>query len=184
MARGSEVFEKGEMATVIRWISEVPGVGPSEQARDVSLLLGILMGIEGQAAGAEYLLGRVATNARSSSGRAGLRPSLPCRSGPMAPPPDISLDMAIRALDMLDHLGDDQLPNIMNLTYPASLETMAVLSVGGRTSKRAISSRLGTGSSGDWRPKEPPIHLEDQRPGLPGIARGLAGQHGTRGCIV
>ena len=50
MARGSEVFENGEMATVIRWISEVPESARSDR-HDVSLLLGGLMGVEGLAAG-------------------------------------------------------------------------------------------------------------------------------------
>ena len=59
MARGSEVFEKGEMATVIRWISEVPESARMDRS-DVNLLLGILMGVEGQAAAAEDILGRVA----------------------------------------------------------------------------------------------------------------------------
>ena len=49
---GSEVFEKGEMATVIRWISQVPESARADRP-DVSLLLGILMGLEGQTAGAE-----------------------------------------------------------------------------------------------------------------------------------
>ena len=61
MARGSEVFEKGEMATVIRWISEVPE-SARRGRRDVNLLLGMLMGVEGQAAGAEDILGRVAAD--------------------------------------------------------------------------------------------------------------------------
>jgi LuxR family maltose regulon positive regulatory protein len=46
------------------------------------------------------------------------------------PRPEISVDMAVRAIDELDHIGDNPLPAIMNLTHPASLETMAVLSCG------------------------------------------------------
>jgi LuxR family maltose regulon positive regulatory protein len=129
MARGSEVFEKGQMATVIRWISEVPESARANR-QEVNLLLGILMGIEGQAAGAEYLLGRVATNARSSLGERVCAQVFLAALVQWRPRPDISLEMAVRALDMLDHLGDDQLPNIMNLTYPASLETMAALARG------------------------------------------------------
>jgi LuxR family maltose regulon positive regulatory protein len=129
MARGSEVFEKGQMATVIRWISEVPEWARTDR-QEVNLLLGILMGIEGQAAGAEDLLGRVATNARSSLGERVCAQVFLAALVQWRPRPDISLEMAVRALDMLDDLGDDQLPNIMNLTYPASLETMAVLARG------------------------------------------------------
>ncbi len=129
MARGSEVFEKGEMATVIRWISEVPESARTDR-QEVNLLLGILMGIEGQAAGAEDLLARVATNARSSLGQRVCAQVFLAALVQWRPRPDISLDMAIRALDMLGHLGGDQPPNIMNLTYPASLETMAVAARG------------------------------------------------------
>ena len=64
MARGSEVFEKGEMATVIRWISEVPESARADR-HDVSLLLGMLMAAEGLAAGAEDILGRLATRRRA-----------------------------------------------------------------------------------------------------------------------
>ena len=48
----------------------------------------------------------------------------------MASRPENSIDMAVLALDELDHIGDDPLPAIMNLTHPASLETMAILSCG------------------------------------------------------
>jgi LuxR family maltose regulon positive regulatory protein len=129
MARGSEVFEKGEMATVIRWISEVP-----ESARmgrhDVSLLLGILKGVEGQAAGAENILGRVATHVDASDGERVCAQVFLASLVQWRPRPDVSIDMAIHALDLLHHIGDAQIPAIMNLTHPQSLETMAVLSCG------------------------------------------------------
>ena len=85
MARGSEVFEKGEMATVIRWISEVPESARADR-HDVSLLLGGLMAIEGLAAGAEDILGRLATAPRLVSRRASLCPGLPRHDGPVAVP--------------------------------------------------------------------------------------------------
>ena len=68
MGRGSEVFEKGEMATVIRWICARSPSRPAREGRDVSLLLGILKGVEGQAASAEDILGRVATDPGASAG--------------------------------------------------------------------------------------------------------------------
>ena len=129
MARGSEVFEKGEMATVIRWISEVP-----ESARagrhDVSLLLGALMEVEGLAAGAEDILGRLANDAGSSEGERVCAQVLLASMVQWRPRADVSLDMAIRALDLLEHIGDAHIPAIMNLSHPASLETLAVLSRG------------------------------------------------------
>ena len=129
MARGSEVFEKGEMATVIRWISEIP-----ESARvdrhDVSLLLGILMGVEGLAAGAEDILGRLATDSSSSDGERVCAQVFLASLVQWRPRAEVSVDMAERALDLLEHVGDTHIPVIMNLSHPASLETMAVLSRG------------------------------------------------------
>jgi LuxR family maltose regulon positive regulatory protein len=129
MARGSEVFEKGEMATVIRWISQVPESARADRP-DVSLLLGILMVLEGQTAGAESLLGRVATHVSSSPGERVCAHVFLSAMVQWRPRPETSVDMAVRALDELDHIGDNPLPAIMNLTHPASLETMAVLSCG------------------------------------------------------
>lgn len=129
MSRGSEVFEKGEMATVIRWISQVPESARADRT-DVSLLLGMLMGIEGLAAGAEDILGRVATNPGSSTGERVCAQVFLATMVQFRPRPEVSVDMAIRALAELAGLGDAHIPAIMNLTHPASLETMAVVSRG------------------------------------------------------
>jgi LuxR family maltose regulon positive regulatory protein len=129
MARGSDVFEKGEMATVIRWISEVPESARADR-RDVSLLLGMLMGVEGLAAGAEDILGRLANDADSSEGERVCAQVFLATMVQWRPSADVSLDMAIRALDLLEHIGDAQIPAIMNLSHRASLETMTVLSRG------------------------------------------------------
>ncbi len=129
MARGSEVFEKGEMATVIRWISLVPESARAERT-DISLLLGMLMGVEGLAAGAEDILGRVATHPNSSAGERACAQVFLATMVQWRPRPEVSIDMAVRALDELSGLGDAQVPVILNLTHRASLETMAVLSRG------------------------------------------------------
>ena len=129
MTRGSEVFEKGEMATVIRWISQVPESARAERP-DVSLLLGILMVLEGQTAGAEDLLGRVANHVSSSAGERVCAHVFLAAMVQWRQRPETSVDMAVLALDELNHLGVNPLPAIMNLTHPASLETMAVMSCG------------------------------------------------------
>ena len=100
MGRGSEVFEKGEMATVIRWILEVPESARKER-RDVSLLLGILKGVEGQAASAEDILGRVRSDPAASEGERACAQVFLASLAQWRPRPDVSLDMAIRALDQL-----------------------------------------------------------------------------------
>ncbi len=129
MARGSEVFEKGEMATVIRWISQVPESARADR-HDVSLLLGGLMAVEGLAAGAEDILGRLMNDAGSSEGERVCAQVFLATMVQWRSRADVSLDMAIRALDLVEHVGDAQIPAIMNLSHPASLETMAVLSRG------------------------------------------------------
>ena len=129
MARGSEIFEKGEMATVIRWITEVPESARANR-HEVSLLLGILMGVEGLEAGAEDILGRLASNTGSSDGVRACAQVFLASLVQWRPRPEVSLDMGVRALEMLDQIGASQIPVIMNLSHRASLETMTVLSCG------------------------------------------------------
>jgi LuxR family transcriptional regulator, maltose regulon positive regulatory protein len=130
MGRGSEVFEKGEMATVIRWISEVP-----ESVRairnDVSLLLGGLMLVEGLTAGAEDILGRLATDASCSDGERVCAQVFLAGMVQWRSRADVSAEMAVSALDLLSQIGDAPIPDILNLSHPASLETLTVVS-GGR----------------------------------------------------
>ena len=144
MARGSEVFEKGEMATVIRWISEVPDSVRWDR-RDVSLLLGALMAVEGLAAGAEDILGRLVTDSRSSKGERTCAQVFLATMVQWRSRADVSVDMAVRALDLLAEIGDAPIPSIMNLSHPASLETMAVLSRG-----RAYFQAGDLGQARDW----------------------------------
>ncbi len=130
VSRGPSVFEKGEMATVIRWICDVPEV--ARQGRtDVSLLLGTLKGLEGQAASAEDILGRISTDPAASKGERACAQAVLAGLVQWRPRPKVSLDMAIRALDQLDHLDGDQMPVILNLSHRESLETVSLLS-GGR----------------------------------------------------
>ena len=129
MARGSEVFEKGEMATVIRWISEVPEAARADR-HEVSLLLGILMGVEGLAAGAEDILGRLAADPGTSKGERVCAQVFLASLVQWRPRPEVSLEMATRALGLLEQVGDAEIPAILNLSHPASLETMSVLSRG------------------------------------------------------
>jgi LuxR family transcriptional regulator, maltose regulon positive regulatory protein len=130
MARGSEVFERGEMATVIRWIGAVPENARSKR-RDISLLLGVLMGAEGQAPGAEDVLRRVVADPGASPGERACAQVFLASLAQWRPNPDTSVQMAVHALALLAGLDSDQIPNLMNLSDPQSLETMALIS-GGR----------------------------------------------------
>ena len=178
------MFEKGEMATVIRWISEVPESARADR-HDVSLLLGILMGVEGLAAGAEDILGRLATDAGSSDGERVCAQVFLASLVQWRPRAEVSLDMANRALDLLEHIGDAHIPAIMNLSHPASLETMAVLSRG-----RAHFQAGDLDQARDWLDRglatlgaTYPIWKVSGLGSL-GLARGLVWQHGASGCLV
>jgi LuxR family maltose regulon positive regulatory protein len=130
MGRGSEVFENGQMATVIRWIVEVPESARKER-RDVSLLLGILKGVEGQATSAEDILGRVSADPHASEGERLCAQVCLTSLAQWRPRPSVTSAMAVRALDQLASIGDAPLPVIMNLSHPQSLETLTLVS-GGR----------------------------------------------------
>ena len=132
LSRGSEVFERGQMATVVRWIEGVP-----ESIRagrhNVSLLLAFLKGADGQAAAGEDLGRKVMTHPTATygerlcatvllslllSGDLGPRRASTWLSGP---------------LDMLDNAEDiDQLPipAVLGLTDAYSLRTMLLVSGG------------------------------------------------------
>ena len=129
MSCGSEIFEKGEMATVIRWISKVPEAARGDR-HDVSLLLGMLKGNEGQPATAENILGQISADPHSTDGERACSQIVLASLAQWRPRPEISIDLAMRGLKMLEEDRDLRIPVIMNLTNHASLETVGALSCG------------------------------------------------------
>jgi LuxR family maltose regulon positive regulatory protein len=126
---GSEVFERGEMATVIGWIRRIPESARSGR-RDVSLLLGALLLTEGQAAEAEDILRRVTIDPGASPGE---RACAQCSLAALAqwrPRPEFTISAATRALEMLTDLGEAPLPDVMGISDKPSLETMVLTSLG------------------------------------------------------
>ena len=130
MTRGSEVFERGEMATVIRWISLVPE-SARKGRRDVSLLLGILQGARrtsGRRRGHPRASG---DRPRSHRRRAGVCPGLPRLPGPVADPAPMSPSTWPSTPSTCSTTSaTHRIPNFMDLTRPPSLETVTVLSCG------------------------------------------------------
>ena len=133
LSRGSDVFERGQMATVIRWIEGVP-----ESIRagrhSVSLLLSFLKGAEGQAAAGEDLARKVITDPTATDGERLCATALLTLLAQWRPRPETTVELAVRSLDLLDSLEDvDQLriPAVMGLTDAQSLRTIALIS-GGR----------------------------------------------------
>jgi LuxR family maltose regulon positive regulatory protein len=119
------------MATVIRWINAIP-----EHVRagrhDVSLLLGGLKGLEGQAAAAENELRKVSVHPTASRGQIACAQAFLASLAQWRSNTSASIEMAEEALTMLDGLGDERMPVVMNLSDKQSLRTMATIS-GGRS---------------------------------------------------
>jgi LuxR family transcriptional regulator, maltose regulon positive regulatory protein len=131
LLRGSEVFERGEMVTVIRWLSSIPDFVRADQ-HQVNLLLGLLLGTEGQAAASEDVIRRVRVDPSSSPGEAACAQVFLAAMVQFRANHEMSIEMAEEALAMLDDLRDDEpLPAVMKLTDLDSLRTMALAS-GGR----------------------------------------------------
>lgn len=130
LARGSEVFERGEMATAIRWLSNIPENVRADQ-HEVNLLLALLKGTEGQAASAEDIGRRVRTHPSASRGEAACAQAFLASLAQFRANHDMSIAMAEEALVMLDDLTDEPMPVVMNLGDVQSLRTMSLIS-GGR----------------------------------------------------
>jgi LuxR family maltose regulon positive regulatory protein len=129
-ARGSEIFERGEMATAIRWLNNIPESVRAEQ-HDVNLLLGLLLGTEGQAAAAEDITRRVRVAPSATRGEAACAQAFLATLVQFRANTGLSIAMAEEALAMLDDLSDDEpMPAVMNLADVESLRTMAIVSAG------------------------------------------------------
>jgi LuxR family maltose regulon positive regulatory protein len=129
MGRGSEIFEGGEMATVIRWITDVPETVRAGR-RDVSLLLGFLKGAEGQAVGSEDMLARLLADPGATPGERACAQTLLATLAQFRSNPEITVAMAHTALELLEELEGRPVPVVMNLGDRRSLETLALGSCG------------------------------------------------------
>jgi LuxR family maltose regulon positive regulatory protein len=130
LAGGAEVFERGEMATVIRWINQIPQTAWLHR-HDVILLLGMLMGLEGQEAGAENLLQRVNNDSTATVGERLCAVVLLSGQAQWRNDAAKSSRLANQAIEMLAEFEDQPLPILMNLSNRHSLRTIATIS-GGR----------------------------------------------------
>jgi LuxR family maltose regulon positive regulatory protein len=129
MGRGAEIFERGQMATVIRWITDVPETARAGR-RDVSLLLAWLKGAEGQAAGAEDILRTLVADPATTPGERACGQALLATMAQFRSNPDITVAMAHTALELLVGLDGGPIPVVMNLSDPQSLQTMVLGSCG------------------------------------------------------
>ena len=144
LSLGSSVLEQGTMGTVIRWITRIP---ESLRRDDVELLLlhGILAGAVGDAAGSEDLLRTAADHHDATPGEVACALSFLAGLAQWRPRPQSSIDCAVRAMNALAELGEEPTPDILQLTDPDSLTSIALLA-GGRA--HFLAGNLG--DARDW----------------------------------
>ncbi|HZW41653.1 MAG TPA: AAA family ATPase, partial [Agromyces sp.] len=131
MTRGSDVFERGEMSTVIRWITTVPEASRAHRL-DVALELAILVGMQGEAARAFDAFSRVASDPRATSGHRMIAEAWSSATAQWNPRPGDTIRASERALRLIEANPDAAVPDLMRLTTPELLNTLATGS-GGRS---------------------------------------------------
>ncbi|MFC9916966.1 LuxR C-terminal-related transcriptional regulator [Agromyces binzhouensis] len=125
MTRGSEVFETGGMRTVVRWITTVPE--PEWAGRlEVVLELGILVGMLGESGRAGGLLGRVAADPRATVGHRIAAEAWRSALAQWNPRPEEGIRAADRALALIAAHPDAPYPDVMRLTSPVLMTTLAI----------------------------------------------------------
>ncbi len=131
MTRGSDIFERGEMTTVIRWISTVPEAARLDRL-DVALELGLLVGMRGEAARAVDILTRVANDPRATAGQQSVAHTWISATTQWNAHPADTIRASERALALLEAHPDMAIPDVMHLTTRELLATVAIGS-GGRS---------------------------------------------------
>lgn len=127
--RGAEIYERSEMREVIRWIGELPPRIVPERI-DITLLLGVLRSLEGQLPVADGLLRQVIVNPQATAGQRMVAETILAARAQWSAHPEVSAEMARRAIAHLEGQPDVTPPDILGLTDRDSLMTLALLSEG------------------------------------------------------
>ncbi|QEV99300.1 hypothetical protein F6J84_03655 [Microbacterium caowuchunii] len=125
--RMTEVYERGEMLTVINWIESIPEAVRADRL-DAWLLLGMLWGMAGQTAKSEDILGRLLSEPRSTAGQRKIATTYLSAKVYFAGHPEVSVVAAERAIGLLAEDDGSPVPNLLNVTDPRLLETLTLLS--------------------------------------------------------
>ena len=129
LTSGTEIFERGEMVRVLRWISRIPDT-VRERNVELSLLEGTLEAISGNLARGEGLIAKVLTRSDVSRAEFTCAQVVLATMAQWRPHPDRSRIIALGALDALNELGDETMPNILGLSSRRSAETLVMAAIG------------------------------------------------------
>lgn len=127
MTQTNDVYERGEMLTVIRWIEDIPATIRAKHI-GVWVLLGMLWGMEGQTAKAEDILNRVLVDARATGGQRKIAAAYISARVYFAAGADASVAAAERALRELDEDDGTAPPNLLSVTSLQLLRTLTLVS--------------------------------------------------------
>jgi LuxR family maltose regulon positive regulatory protein len=129
LSRGREVFERGQTASIARWLGAMPE--SERQARPMAeTLYGIALGMSGQAALAEDVLRGLAARADLEPGIRLVVQSYLSARVQFRPQTSVSVDAAREAMRLLRDHADISPPNLLGLTDRALLHTVALTSRG------------------------------------------------------
>ena len=128
--QGSEVYERREMATVIRWLNQIPASAQQDR-RDINLLLAYLQAGEGLAAASKDSVRRINADPRASPGERTCAQAVLSALVQWLDQPAQSVAAAELAISMLAEVDAAEIPFILGLSDVDSLETLATIS-GGR----------------------------------------------------
>ncbi|UFS59562.1 LuxR C-terminal-related transcriptional regulator [Subtercola endophyticus] len=127
LSRGSDVFERGQLATVVAWLEQVPAAVRAENI-EAGLFLGILVGLLGQGARADDILSRIANDPRASFGQVACASAFLAALVQTRPDPLRSIRAARRALELITAGSQEVFPDVLGMTSRKSLETVAIVS--------------------------------------------------------
>lgn len=153
MARAGYFFELGNLAKVIEWILAVPSSIRAGR-RELGLLLGILEGLTGDSAKADDSLGAVVLNPSATPGERALGYTYLSALAHTRSRPEVALDAANKALELLAKRIELPLRVLVHLTDRDSSVTIAMTSKGralfllGRFREARQWQRSGLDSSG------------------------------------
>ena len=129
LSRGREVYERGETATVARWLSLVPADVRSARV-DAELLYGILEGMSGRAAKAEEILRGVLADPALALGRQLVARAYLAAGVQFRPHPEVYLEEGIRMLRMAEDVDSSSLPDLIHMTDLSMISALAMASIG------------------------------------------------------
>ena len=124
LSRGREVFERGHSATVTQWLGAIPDI--ERVARpDAEALYGMVLGFSGQAALSEDVLRGLVARPDVETGIVMIARAYIAARVQFRPQVKVSLDAAHEALRSLREHRDVMPPDLIGLTHPTLLETVA-----------------------------------------------------------